>query len=413
MTRIDAITTTVKRAVEAVCSRRCSSDGFVDEYVRERAFVSTCEGLECILLPCIYFDRIALSELLEKFPELVECLQEDASYIISRSAPEKDKGRFSFPGDPYLGIGKRIGEENELPNLDSTALAVSAMLHLKALVQKEEVLQDEFPIVKMDRLIKGGLTQILDSHIENQGWPWGPGVQESNIYFTWSVLETLSDVFEYDPDGKLFDDYDSLRAAMAEAIKWVEEEWLPNMAEGKELGLKTKKLAPTYYYIESLIMLTLSGTSKYPEVADFLKHLLPFCDKIAKKKLEAQYIISGEPTTLPDYSIVPLLLRGISAAFLEFWEDEVFKEEIGINIKYKEIIQRRISDLDQKRTKEGLWAYDAKHFEWYYTERAIEALTMYHLYVHQHRRVKPTTKSFKKMKEELKEVEKNPVKEDG
>lgn len=404
---LDTITKTVTTAIEALCERRCFSDGFVDDVYTEKAFVSTCEGLECILLPCLYFDKFTFSSLLKKFPKLVECLQEDVSYLISRSTIEKDKEKLSFPGDPYLGPSKIVTSENQLPNLDSTAFTVSTMLHLKAFSEKEKVLQTIFPISQMNKLIKAGLTQIRDSHIENQGWPWGVNSQESNIYFTWSVLETLSDAFEYDPDGKLFDDYDSLKAAMTEAGQWVEQESLPDMAEGKELGLGKRDITQTYFHIESLIILTLLRTSKYSKIADFLKHLLPFCDKIAKKKTPfAEYPIPPHPTTLTDYSIVSLLLRGISAAFLEFGDNKLFKEGIGI-IKYgvKEVIQQRISHLDQKRTKEGLWAYNAKRFELYYTERAVEALTMYYFYLHQRKRPKPPTKSLTKLKEGLKKIE--------
>lgn len=401
---LDPITKTVKRAVETVCSRRCSSNGFVDDYVEEKAFVSTCEGLECILVPCLNFERITLSGLLKEFPNLLLCLQEDVSYLISRSGIAKDKGKVSFPGDPYLGPSKFITPENQLPNLDSTAFTVATMLHLKAFIEKGELSQRTFPTESMESLVRAGLTQIRDSHIENQGWPWGVGIEESHIYFTWSVLETLVDAFEYDSDRKLFDDYDSLIAAMVETRQWIEQELLPDMTEGKELGLGKKDITQTYFYIESLIILTLLETSKYSEIADFLKHLLPFCGKIAKRTVFAEYPIRNQPTTLTDYSIILLLLRAVSAAFLEFRDEKVFKEEVGGTINYEKIIQQRVTHLDQKKIKDGLWAYNAKKFEWYYTERAIEALTMYYLYRQGRKKGKLPTKSLRKLREDLRKT---------
>ena len=401
MGRLDKTTKIVKEAVIALCKRRCATDSFYDDRdVKDRAFVSTCEGLECIFLPCLEFERINLTRLLKKFPELLECLQSDVDYLINRSKiPDKEK-EFEFPGDPYLGESRRITPKNQIPNLDSTALAVSTMLHLKTVIEREHLSKEGFPISMMNDLIENGLSQIDKNHIKNQGWPWEESRKEAHIYFTWSVLETLSDVFEYDP--KLFNKYDSLKAARNETKIWIEENILNNMADGIDVG---KDITQTYFYIESLISLTILETDKYLKIADFLKYLLPFCDKIADQPLFAEYQIEEKRTTLTDYCIIPLLLRGLAAVFLEFGSIDKFKKGIGL-IDHKKIIQQRFDHLNQKRTKEHLWAFDSEEFELYYTERAIEALVVYHDYKCERKKKKPQTKSYNQMRQEMKKMHK-------
>ena len=405
MDRLDKTTKIVKEAVIALCKRRCATDGFYDDReVKDRAFVSTCEGLECIFLPCLEFERINLTSLLRQFPKLLECIQSDVDYLIVRSKVSDKEDEFEFPGDPYLGRSSRVTAENQLPNLDSTAFAVSTMLHLKTVIEREHYPQEKFPISVMKDLIKKGLFQIMESHISKEGWPWRRIGKKTHIYFTWSVLETLSDVFEYDPDEELFDKYDSLKAANNETKIWIEENMVNDMAEGAVIG---KDILKTYFFIESLISLTILGTDKYMGIADFLKHLLPFADKIAKKTLYAEYPVKPEPKTLTDYSIIPLLLRGVAAAFLKFGSHKEFKKVTRL-INYKEVIQQRFNHLNQKRTREHLWAYDAKRFELYYTERAIEALVMYHNYKCERKKGKLPTKSLKNMKQALEEIDKKP-----
>jgi len=403
MDRIDKTTKIVTKAINAICKRRCASNGFTDDgEAKERFFVSTCEGLECILLPCCEFEKINLSIFLKQFPKLLKCLQSDVDYLISR-VKISDKGdEFVFPGDPYLKIGIKVNPESQLPNLDSTAFAVSSMLHLKTVIEREHHLKKEFPISAMSDLIKHGLSQIKESHIPNQGWPWRRSSEKTHIYFTWSVLETLSDVFEYDSKGELFDEYDSLKDAFNETKIWIEENELNNMAECTDLR---KDNLQTYFFIELLISLTILGTNKYSKIADFINHLLPFSVKIAHKPPFTQYPIEGQPTTLTDYSIIPLLLRVLAAAFLEFGSDEGFKKEIGL-VNYKKAIQGRFVHLNKMRTRENLWAYNAENYELYYTERAIEALVMYHHYEHGRKKEKPPTKSLKNMKHALKEIHK-------
>lgn len=404
MDRIDKTTKIVTKTIIALCKRRCASNGFTDDGgdVNEGAFVSTCEGLECILLPCLEFEKINLSILLKQFPKLLECLQSDINYLISR-VKISDKGdEFVFPGDPYLRIGRVRNSTNQLPNLDSAAFIVSTMLNLKTVIERENISKEKFPISEMNDLIKHGLSQINDSHIPNKGWPWARGGEETHMYFTWSVLETLNDAFEYDPDEKLFDKYDSLKDAMDDTRIWIEKNMLNNMAEGKDVG---KDITQTYLYIEALISLTILGTNKYLEIADFLNHLLPFCEKIAEKPLSAEYHIENKPTTLTDYSIIPLLLRGITAAFLEFGSNEKFKKRTS-SIKYRKVIKGRFDALNKKRTKEDLWAYDAKNYELYFTERAIEALIMHYNYKYERKKKKLPIKTFKKMRRDLEEMHK-------
>lgn len=403
MNRIDKTTKILKEAVIALCRRRCATDGFYDDReVKDRGFVSTCEGLECILLPCLDVERINLTSLLKQFPKLLECLQSDVDYLIFRSKVSNKEGEFEFPGDPYLGKSSRVTPENQLPNLDSTAFAVSTMLHLKTVIERENYSQEKLPISVMKNMIRNGLSQIKESHISKEGWPWRRGSKETHTYFTWSVLETLSDVFEYDPNEELFDEYDSLKAACNETKIWIEKNLINDMAEGALIG---KDILQTYFFIESLISLTILGTDKYRGIADFLKHLLPFADKIAKKTLYAEYPVKPEPKTLTDYSIIPLLLRGVAAAFNKFGSHEEFKEMTSL-INYKNVIQQRFNHLNQRRTTEHLWAYDAKRFELYYTERAIEALVVYRNYKCERKKEELPTKSLKKMKQDLKEIHK-------
>jgi len=399
MDSLDKTTKTVKEAVIALCRRRCASGGFYDDYAARKkpGFVSTCEGLECILLPCLEFKRINLKSLLKQFPKLESCFHDDIDYLINRSKISDKVNEFEFPGDPYLSESRRITPKNQIPNLDSTAFAVSTMLHLKTVIKRENPFKEKFPISMMEDLIKNGLSQIEKKHIENQGWPWGGSSQVSHIYFTWSVLETLSDVLEYDPDEELFDKYDSLKAAMNDTKIWIEKNILNNMAEGKDVG---KDITQTYLYIESLVSLIILSTDKYLKIADFLKHLLPFCDEIAEENVFAQYQIEGKSATLTDYSVIPLLLRGLAAVFLDFGSNDEFKNRLE-TINYKKIIQDRFDHLNQKRTKEHLWAFDSEEFELYYTERAIEALIMYYNYKYGHKIKKLSLKSFKNTKEFL------------
>ena len=141
--QINIVKEVISKTMDAVCQVRLEKEfkAFTDEryillnWPREkyapRHFISTCEGLETIFMPCAYIADFKLRELFEKHKGLKDAIREDITCLAKHMFEHTPH----FNGAPYFFTqSRRKGKYKNVPinHFESAAFAVSVFVHLKS-----------------------------------------------------------------------------------------------------------------------------------------------------------------------------------------------------------------------------------------------------------------------------------------
>lgn len=382
----------IHNALNDLAKIRKEKGFFADRENPHRAIATTCESLESFFIPCLVIDNPKISRLIEE-----KLVFNDLLFVCKEV---ESKG---FVGDPYTSIA----------NVDSAAFVVSALVHAREIF-KDTPKDEEFEIIslkadrdteteegpkkekvsslldKMEEVISKGIDFLYDNWDDKtESWDKTEGFQ---LYFSWSVIETINEIEYYlDENDDMFrrkgsEVFEKIDKIKRELRVHIEDKFLEGMSNGEYLQ---KDYMNIYPQVNGIIILALLESLSVDSIAQsFLKvkeTYERYHDELASSGIVYQIPNSGGTEQISDYSITPVLLRATSLLLDNYSSFVQFSEVIGRDKMrgLQDILFEELTSLEEPtfRNSSGgayrhLWTREA--FEIYYTERAIEALTVYY-----------------------------------
>ncbi len=407
----EKIKNSLQSIVDALFRARTKFNCFTDEVIiREHGtskyVISTCEGLECIFIPCIYVDGFGLKQVFENYEGSRDKISEDLRFLLKKV--QASKFREKFQGSPYFWVEgrrrkhlrKQKGKyaKEYYAHFESCSFMASVFYHALVLMEKEKL---NFEGIT-ETQIKDALTDILriiaNQSLRSGGWAWDDKSKNFHIYSTWHILETLDEI-ESEILNKLERKLEQpLDSSARKVVKYIERQYFEDMSdwykrstplpdEEEDLeGFKEacRKMYEAIYVFIALIILN----SKNRQFIEFITPIVRDMWGVIKEAGPYTEYRVGERKRLEDESIMPLYLRGLSYAFSKIGEYDPPSELLN-EIEEFESIMEEAFNLIQDSTRiddrssdfYGFFSSGAKEGEIYYTERVVEALVSYYLYL--------------------------------
>ncbi len=379
--------------VAATCERCLDPNlAFVDQSVRWPKSVTTCEVLETIFIPMLIFGDKYLPKNKDKRRKLNDVVFRSLDNLV-RSAEESIKrGDPLFPGDPYFNdSGDRLKADSKgWPYTEANAFLISLILHFLSVGSHFGRVPDDLSRERLIGVAKVAIDQILGQFIDGQGWSHSTRDCERQIYFTWSIVETLAEVLEYAEKGEVAlledDKLNTLRGELSQVLVTMEDYlfsakeaiFSPEVAQG-DTGI-------FYNNMQAFIILGILGTKRSNEMAQTLISLVANSHLFANQP-QANYFMKHERfklAKLEDRSILPLIVRAIATIYGEYANDDFHNitEKARLRNPWSYLVMSdRLKELKSKRTPDKLWGPEGSDYEIYYTERVVEALISCYYYV--------------------------------
>jgi len=365
----------IRTTLLALVKARREKGYFFDEFYPEqdRALVITCEGLECFFIPCRSIPGMKPEEFLS-----IDEVRKDIEFIIETLEAE------GFTEEPYIDV----------ENVDSAAFVLSTLFHSRLLIGptlRAKPAEGGSLWIRVENWIDSAIRFLNEEFTPELGWD----PSRRQFYFTWSVIETLKGLEEdlgadeeflageAGPEREKL--LESLKGKMLELRRFIETEYLPSMASGEFF-----EEAPLDIYgqTQALIILGLLASPKDREIANALTHVVEVfrSERASLEEFGADYDVKHKTDTIPDYTIVPQLIRCIALMISRGLPDEpaakeVFERENENLETFLSELLREEGPLDgplhnlriPSEPYKDLWG--SGRFEIYFTERVIEALT--------------------------------------
>jgi hypothetical protein len=397
----------IRSTVTGTCKRCLDSNLAFRESVRSRkGFVSTCEVLETILIPMLDFNDDFLPKVKSERHALENELNKALSVIVDRVKESFDQNRPLCPGDPYVnssGSTMRAGSTG-LPYIEANAFFVSVVLHLLLTIDDFRELPAQIDKSQLRNLAIKAIDQIIENFVDEKGWSYSTKDHEVNIYFTWSVVETLIEVLDSkeqcdlivtaDRETRLKECLAQVRAFLEVLLFGVPGKTQPFLFVPKKIENERQNV---YHALQAFITLGLLESERYLDMAQTLVTLVANSHVIvAQKDYEVGYPLEDKGTfgtaVLGDSSILPLVVRSIATVFGEYPDPNffLFTEKSRLRDPWSYLIMAdRIEELRANQGSDHLWGAEAGDYEIYYTERVVEALmSCYHYVISPHKSVR-------------------------
>jgi len=390
----------IRSTVTATCKRCVNSElSFRDrESVRSRkGFVSTCEVLETILIPMLDFSDDFLPKVKSERQALENELNKALTGIVDRVKESFETNKPLFPGDPYVnssGDTMRKGSTG-FPYIEANAFFVSVVLHLLLTLDAFRELPRHVEKSQLRNLATKAIDQIIANFVDEQGWSYSTQEHVVNIYFTWSVVETLIEVLDSretcdlivtdERERQLKDCLAQVRASLEMYLFGGSSNATPFLFVPRIIEHERAKV---YHDLQAFITLGLLESERYLDMAQTLVTLVANSHVIAAQKdYEVGYLLEDKTfgsARLTDSSILPLVVRAIATVFGEYPNNDFFSftEKSRLRDPWSYLIMvDRINELKANQGSDDLWGPEPDEYEIYYTERVIESLISCYHYV--------------------------------
>ena len=397
----------IRSTVAATCKRCIEPDlAFRDSNRYRKGFVSTCEVLETILIPMLDFNDDFLPKAKSERHALESELTKAVSVIVDRVKESFDQNKPLCPGDPYVNSsGATMKPESiGLPYIEANAFFVSVVLHLSLTIDAFRELPEQLDRERLRDLAIKAIDQIIENFVDEKGWSYSTNDHEANIYFTWSVVETLVEVLESkeqcdliltaEREKQLKECLSQVRAYLEIFLFGIPSKAQPFLFVPKIIESERGKV---YHALQAFITLGLLESNRYLDMAQTLVTLVANSHVIAaQKNYEVGYHLEDKATfgtaALQDSSILPLVVRSIASVFGEYPDPSFFSftEKSRLRDPWSYMIMAdRIEELTTNQGSDRLWGAEANYYEIYYTERVVESLTScYHYVISPHKPVR-------------------------
>jgi hypothetical protein len=141
--------------------------------------------------------------VLMAFPAAAAIMEQDLASLFdewSILALDPDKGFFFAAPQPWQEeqIHALLGAKH-LRSTESLSWALSTAVAISYLFRTNPDLADRFSshLPRVRAIIVEAINETFASQLQDGGWSWGDPSGESHLYFTWTMLQCIADIFDY------------------------------------------------------------------------------------------------------------------------------------------------------------------------------------------------------------------------
>lgn len=384
MNIIDEIYLLLETAIGRLIKNRLEKGYFDDdgELIKERAYCSTLEGLDALLIPLVNLPKTRIfNPTLENYPDVKTIFIDDITFIVNFNLASlqynSDQGRpyfYTLKHKPYWAC-------------ECSSFSLSVLSNYLELKRKYGLQQWKPNSTDINKVIQRNLGWVSTCKRDN-GWAWVPEQLQGHPWPTWSLLDTFNEIHLYKATRdkyyhKLKADCDKIRNYILDSFESNDPNQYGNLWKTKVLKMSDDRLP---YDITTALDLSrlMLGAILHAEK----KQILPLAIELYKwaaqsdfNKCDYSYNLEEKDSYIPDDSLLPSVFRSLivmasslGPRLIGDLEDELDTAPEYILNKVYNILQKGlITDGEYS----GLWGIkdgDDISYELYYTERVIEAL---------------------------------------
>ena len=383
------------------------------EEVVGKAYFSTLEGLEALLIPLVSLSKnIVWDPLRKHFPDLQSLIEEDINYILtfnSKDQPPKEQG------NPYFIQGKGIRQSSYWTS-ECASFTLSVLTNFLELQHKYGLSLD-ISKRKIFKAIKFNLDWIKLCK-RDTGWAW-TNDSPAHPWPTWSLLDTFDEMKNCDSLTEFHEQIESETESILEKIK----KSFKTDVTGSYLADWTENVVNTSPYdVQSALdltrlMLAVSLHGDKSVVKLLADKLYTWAAETDFSHVDYSYHLSARSDYIADSSLIPCVLRTLLVMAGILKPKMISKLDNKLDRNHEVVLNRVYNCLMTTQVGHGkyagLWGVSREgeglKYELYYSERAIESLTEFLLHFEPEGIIKKEV-SDKDEKGEAHEVEKLPKK---
>ncbi|MFH1769218.1 MAG: hypothetical protein ABH833_00950, partial [Parcubacteria group bacterium] len=354
------------------------------EEVVGKAYFSTLEGLEALLIPLVNLPKNMLWDPLHKrFSNLRALIEEDIKYILTFNTREKPPEE---QGNPYFIRGKGI-RQSPYWTSECASFTLSVLTNFLELQHKYGLSLD-ISNEKIFKAIKINLDWIKLCKYDT-GWAWTNDTS-AHPWPTWSLLDTFEEIKNCD---YLKEFHEQIGSEMDPILEKIKKSFNTNVT-GSYLANWTENVVNTSPYdVQSALdltrlMLALSLHSDKNVVKAIAYPIYKWAAETDFSKVDYKYLLSARFDFIADSSLIPCVLRTLLVMAGILKPKLISKLDTQLNLNHKVVLNRVYNFLMNTQIGygkyAGLWGVSREgeglKYELYYSERTIEALTEFLLH---------------------------------
>jgi hypothetical protein len=368
------------KTLDRLIANRIADGAFTDEEdVKDRKYFSTLEGLESLLIPFVTLPKNLFWEpLKEKYPKLKSIIIDDINFILDFNKNE------SFPpqehGYPYF-VGAHYRKSEPIWTSECSSFTLSVLANFLELRRKYNIGQN---ISKrtIEKVILTNYNWVKNCKRDKTGWAWTHQTSE-HPWPTWSLLDTFEELVTYRSTNKIISDLgDECKEVVKHIVGKFNNDFsnLWNDKVGKNIS---------YDIITALnlcrLMLVISLYEHHSVTYPLSTMLYSWASETDFPNVNYQYNLSGAINcNIVDSSLVPTTFRTLCTMAGALKPKNIDNLDEEINQDHEVVLNRVFSKLNNSLITHGkykdLWGIPdgtGTTYELYFTERTIEALTIF------------------------------------
>jgi S-adenosylhomocysteine hydrolase len=366
--------------LQKLISNRINNKAFLDEVdVNDKAYFSTLEGIECLLIPFVNLPRNQFwIPLNDQYADLTNLILEDIRFILQFNrehiiAPQEQ-------GLPYF-THRKLVRHYPYWTSECASFTISVLANYLELNRKFDVSKG-IDGKEIENVILKNIEWVNALRRGDYGWAWINDQTRAHPWPTWSILDTFEEIKDYQSTKIMFQ---NIEKECDDVVSHILAGFEDSSSGSYYDNWYNFVINRTPYDVEKALDLTrlmLAVSLHKPEKAfPLVEMLYKWASNADFSQTNYKYHLKEKSEYIPDSSLVPCIFRAliIMVDRLSSKRIDRLNEELGSD--YKIILNRVYSRLTKSLINNGkyenLWGVenDGIKYELYYTERTIEALT--------------------------------------
>ena len=371
-------------ALDKIIANRIYDGAFKDEEeIATKAYFSTLEGLDALLIPFVNLPKnIFWDPLKAKYPQLIDLITEDIKFVLSFNTQDMPpKGQ----GDPYFVQGKGF---RKTPYWTSECASFTLSVLTNFLELRERFGLTQVP--EDQRIMEAIKANLKWSKLckRDTGWSWTTD-SASHPWPTWSILDTFDEMIScnvlQDLHHAISEEFDGILRKIEHSFK-IKDVPGTFLTDWDEKVIHCKPYDVVTALDITRLMLAVSLLSNRRTIKPLAKTLFSWASETDFSNIDYRFHLSIISDYIYDSSLIPCIFRTliIMAEMLGSKRISDLNESIGQN--YEFVLNKVYNMLTQNQINHGkyngLWGVrnGDLRYELYFTERTIEALTEFCLH---------------------------------
>lgn len=367
-------------ALEKLIKNRSRDRAFTDEEeVGKKKYFSTLEGLDSLLIPLVSLDKNDYwGPLKSKYKNLEKIIEEDITFILKCNPTSQSLNPQAGHGLPYFTGEKDVRKKTPFWTSDAASFTLSVLANFLELQEKFGCAK-EIEKERVEAVMDINLMWLRTCKEGNEGWAWlvTPSIK-AHPWPTWSILDTFEELISYPSTrGKRVSSERECKEVIACIVRKFETDEKLKEALDKHTSYDVNSV-----FDATRLMLAVSLYEGAMTIYPLAEKLFIFASEADFAKTDYKFRIYEHDYDVKDASLAATIFRTLVTMVDRLGErwtdllDEKLKQSHRnvLNKVYGKLMESLISEGKYK----GLWGVGRQTiYELYFTERTIEALTIF------------------------------------